>query len=68
MKEKQVKDGPSKEYFKRMKLKIKSTLNGRNKKTAMNTWEVSMMRYGAGIIGWNKNRTFLTDEPMHRKQ
>ena len=32
---------------------MKSRLHGRNKIIAINTWAVSLMRYGAGIIKWN---------------
>ena len=34
---------------------LKSKLNGRNKIIALNTWAVSILRYGAGILKWNKN-------------
>ena len=33
---------------------MKSRLNGRNKIIAINTWTVSLMRYGAGIVKWTK--------------
>ena len=42
------------EYLRRFKLVIKSQLNGKNKIKAANTWVVSLMRYGAGTIKWNK--------------
>ena len=41
-----------KEYKRRQRLILKSTLNGRNKVTAINTWAVAIFRYGAGIIQW----------------
>ena len=35
---------------------MKSKLNGRNKIIAINnTWAVSLMRYGKGIVKWTKN-------------
>ena len=34
---------------------MKSKLNCRNKIMATNTWAVALMRYGAGILKWNKN-------------
>ena len=34
---------------------LKSKLNGRNKMMAWNTWTVPVMRYGAGILKWNKS-------------
>ena len=42
------------EYFRRFKLVMKSQLNGKNKIRAANTWAVSLMRYGAGTVKWNK--------------
>ena len=33
---------------------MKSQLNGKNKIKAANNWAVSLMRYGAGTIKWNK--------------
>ena len=43
-----------KEYLRRLRLVLKSKLNGRNKFQAINTWAVALLRYGAGIIKWNK--------------
>ena len=34
---------------------MKSKLNERKKITALNTWVVSILRYGPGILKWNKN-------------
>ena len=34
---------------------MKIRLNGRNKIIAVNTWAVSVMRYGAGIVKWTKS-------------
>ena len=42
-----------KEYLCRTKAVMKSRLHGRNKIIAINTWAVSLMTYGAGIIKWN---------------
>ena len=33
---------------------MQSKLNGRNKIKSINTWAVSLVRYGAGIIMWKK--------------
>ena len=43
------------EYFRRSKLVMKSRLNGRNKLKALNTWAISLLRYGAGILNWRKH-------------
>ena len=42
---------------------LKSELNGKNKIMALNTWAVSILKYGAGIIKWNKNE----QQEMDRK-
>ena len=42
------------EYLRRFKLLMKSHLNGKNKIKAANTWALSLMRYKAGTIKWNK--------------
>ena len=69
IKEKEIKETFSKEYLQRLRLTLRSKLNGRNKIMAVNTWVVSVMRYRAGILKWNKDelksldrktRTFMT--------
>ena len=55
VKEQEMKDKFRNEYFRRAKLILKCKLNGRNKIMALNTWAVSILRYGAGILKWNKN-------------
>ena len=42
------------EYMRRLKQIMKLKLHGRNKIKANNTWAVSLLRYGAGIIEWTK--------------
>ena len=65
------------EYFRSTKLNLESKLNGRNKIIALNTWAVSILWYGAGILKWNKSklqkmdrqtRKFMTmNKELHRK-
>ena len=55
IKEKEMKELFRTEYLRRVNLIMKSKLNGRNKILAANTWPVSLMRYGAGILRWTKN-------------
>ena len=55
VKEQEMKDKFRNKYFRRTKLILKSTLNGRNKIMALNTSAVSILRYGARILKWNKN-------------
>ena len=51
------------EYLRRSRLVIRNKLNGRNKIRALNTWAISLLRYGARILNWLKN---MFDE-MDRK-
>ena len=50
MKEQEIKDMFRDEYFRRAKLILKSKLDGRNKVIAWDTWTVSIMSYGTGIL------------------
>ena len=58
VKEQEMKDKFRNEYFSWAKLILKSKLNGRNKIMALNTWTVSILRYGARILKWNKNMNY----------
>ena len=53
--EKEMKTIFRKEYIRRLKLVLKSKLNGRNKILAINIWAVWLLRYSGGIIRWNKD-------------
>ena len=53
-KEREMKEIFRTEYLRRFQLVMKSQLNGKNKIKAANTRAVSLMRYGAGTIKWNK--------------
>ena len=55
IKEKEMKETFSKEYLRRLRLILRLKPNGRNKIMAVNTWVVSVIRYGAGILKWNKD-------------
>ena len=50
VKEQKMKDKFRNKYFRRAKLILKSKLNGRIKITTLNTWAVSILRYGARIL------------------
>ena len=50
VKEQKMKDKFRNKYFRRAKLILKSKLNGRTKIMTLNTWAVSILRYGAGIL------------------
>ena len=53
IKDKEMKEKFSIEYLRQLRLILRSKLNGRNKIMAVNTWAVSVMRYGSGILKWN---------------
>ena len=61
-----MKDKFRNEYFRRAKLILKSKPNGRNKIMALNTWAVSILRYGAGILKWNKNELQKMDRKTRK--
>ena len=47
-----MKEKITKDYKRKQRLILKSKLNRRNKVTAINTWAVAILRYGAGKIQW----------------
>ena len=51
-KDQEMKNKVTAEYKGRLRLILKSKLNGKNKIQAINTWAVALLRYGAGIINW----------------
>ena len=53
--EERMKDKFMNEYYRRLRLVLKSKLNGRNKFQAVNTWAVSLLRYGAGVMTWRRH-------------
>ena len=57
IKEKEMKEKFCKVYLPWLRLILRSKLNGRNKIMAVNTWVVSVMRYGAGILKWNTDES-----------
>ena len=54
------------EYKRRLKLILKSKLNGKNKIQAINTWAVALLRYGAGIINWKVDELKKMDRTMRK--
>ena len=48
-----MKGNVSKKYVRRIRKILASKLN-RNIITAINSWAVSVIRYGAGIVNWTK--------------
>ena len=66
IKEHEMKNKLGDEYFRRAKLILKSKLNLRKKAMVLNTWAVSIMRYGAGMLKWNKNELQEMDRKTRR--
>ena len=66
IKENEMKELFRREYLRRVNLVMKSKLNGRNKIMAINIWAVSLMRYGAGILKWNKNELQKIDRKTRK--
>ena len=52
IKEHEMKIKVTAEYKRRLRLILKSKLNGKNKIQAINAWAVAMLKYRAGIINW----------------
>lgn len=57
-----MKETFQKEYLRQAPLVLQSKLNSSNKIKAINTWAVSLMSYGAGIIGWKEDEHMQTDD------
>ena len=56
-----------KEYFRRLKLILKSKLHGLNKILAINTWASAIMRYTGGIVSWSKTELERLDRKTRKK-
>ena len=66
IKEQEMKDQFRNDYFRRVKLILKNELNGKNKIIALNTWVVSLIKYGAGMLKWNNNELQETDRKTRK--
>ena len=66
LKEKKMKDVFTAEYKRRIKLVLKSKLNGKNKILAINSWAVAVLRYSFGVLDWKKEELTAIDR-MTRK-
>ena len=53
-------------YLRRLRLLLKSKLNGRNIFLAINSWAVAVIQYSAAFIGWTKNETRELDRHTQR--
>ena len=52
--------------MRRLRLLLKSKLNGRNLFLAITSWAVEVIRYSAAFIGWTKNETQELDGHTRR--
>lgn len=50
-----MKENPLKEYKGRLRVALKSRLNGKNKITSINAWTVAVFKYGAGLLMQKKS-------------
>ena len=51
---------------KRLRLILKSKLNGKNKIQTINTWAVALLRYGAGVINWKVDELKMMDRTIRK--
>ena len=61
-----IKEKVQNEYCKRVMVVVKSKLNGENVINAINIWVVATVRYGAGIINWNKGELDKIDQQTRK--
>lgn len=54
VKHQEMKESVRKEYLRRLRKVLRSKLNSGNLIKAINTWAVSLFRYGSGVVEWNK--------------
>ena len=62
----EMKEKTIKEYKQRLRLVLKSKLNGKNKITAINAWAVAVFRYGAGKLQWKENELKVVDRKSRK--
>ena len=61
-----MKEKATKEYKPRLRLVLKSKLNGRNKIRTISAWAVTVFRYGAGILHWSKSELNALDRKSRK--
>ena len=61
-----MKEKVQKEYYKRVRAVLKSKLNGGNVINTINIWAVATVRYGTGIISWNKGELDKIDQQTRK--
>ncbi|XP_065069753.1 uncharacterized protein LOC135694801 [Rhopilema esculentum] len=66
IKEEEMKGKIIKEYKRKLSLILKSKLNGKNKVIAINTWEVAIFKYSAGILEWKSSELKKIDRKSRK--
>ena len=51
---KDMKEKLRKEYYRRVRKVLQSKLSGGNVMKAVNTWAVSLLKYSAAFVDWNR--------------
>ena len=64
--EKEMKEVFRNEYLRRLRCILKSKLNGKNKIKGINSWAVSLLRYGGGLISWKKEELQKLDRKTRK--
>ena len=54
-----------KEYIRRLRKVLKSKLNGGNLVCGVNTWAVSLLRYSAAFVSWQKSEMQVIDRKTY---
>ena len=66
IKHQEMKEKINKEYIKRLKAILKSSLNSGNTVKAVNTWAVPAIRYSAGIVDWKNSERCSMDRKTRK--
>ena len=56
----------SKEHIRRLKIFLKSKLNGGNLFRGVNTWAVSLLGYSAAFVSWRKSELQAIDKKTRK--
>ena len=64
--EENMKLNASKEYIRKLRKVLKSTLNGGNLVRGVNTWAVSLIRYSAAFVSWRKSELQAIDRKTRK--
>ena len=57
IKQKEMKERVGNEYKRRVRKLLETKLNGQNVINAINAWAISLLRYSAAFLGWQRKRS-----------